>query len=82
MPRLTAPGALAGKMSGQYPYGRWTAFNQVKELPEQLLAGRFEYRLDYLFGYVVPDESKMSAFGRAGQNNLNENASIVTELQD
>ncbi|WP_196955076.1 alpha/beta fold hydrolase [Hymenobacter guriensis] len=41
------------------------AFNQVKDLPEQLLAGRFEYLLEHLFRYVMLDESRMSAFDRA-----------------
>ncbi|MFD2937367.1 alpha/beta fold hydrolase [Spirosoma flavum] len=65
MPLLPAPGSFTEKMNGQYPYPWWMAFNQVKKLPEQLLAGRFEYLLDYLFGYVMLDERKMSAFDRA-----------------
>lgn len=65
MPMLPVPGSFAGKMNGQYPYTWWMAFNQVKELPEQLLAGRFEYLLDYLFQYVMLDDSQMSAFDRA-----------------
>ncbi len=65
MPLLPAAGAFAKKMDGQQPYAWWMAFNQVKELPEQLLAGRFEYLLDYLFHYVMLDESRMSAFDRA-----------------
>ncbi len=64
MPMLPATGSFAGKMDGQHPYTWWMAFNQVKELPEQLLAGRFEYLLDYLFHYVMLDESLMSAFDR------------------
>lgn len=65
MPMLPAPGSFTDKMNGQSPYTWWMAFNQVKKLPEQLLAGRFEYLLDYLFGYVMLDESRMSAFDRA-----------------
>lgn len=65
MPLLPAAGAFAEKMDGQQPYAWWMAFNQVKELPEQLLAGRFQYLLDYLFPYVMLDDSKMSAFDRA-----------------
>lgn len=65
MPLLPAPGSFTKKMSGQQPYTWWMAFNQVKELPEQVLAGRFQYLLDYLFGYVMLDESQMSAFDRA-----------------
>ncbi|SFQ35681.1 alpha/beta fold hydrolase [Hymenobacter arizonensis] len=65
MSLLPAPGAFAEKMDGQYPYAWWMAFNQVKGLPEQLLAGRFQYVLDYLFPYVMLDDSCMSAFDRA-----------------
>ena len=65
MPMLPAPGAFTDKMDGQQPYIWWMAFNQVKGLPEQLLAGRFHYLLDYLFYYVMLDERKMSAFDRA-----------------
>ena len=65
MSLLPAPGAFAGKMDAHQPYVWWMAFNQVKGLPEKLLEGRFEHLLDYLFAYVMLDESKMSAFDRA-----------------
>jgi pimeloyl-ACP methyl ester carboxylesterase len=65
MPLLPPPGAFTEKMDAQQPYVWWMAFNQVKGLPEQLLAGRFEYLLDYLFAYVMLDDSRMSAFDRA-----------------
>ncbi|MBC6700159.1 alpha/beta hydrolase [Hymenobacter sp. BT190] len=65
MPLLPAASSFGPKMSGQYPYAWWMAFNQVKELPEQLLAGRFHFLLDHLFAYVMRDESKMTAFDRA-----------------
>ncbi|MFD2720190.1 alpha/beta fold hydrolase [Hymenobacter monticola] len=65
MSLLPAPGAFAGKMDGRQPYVWWMAFNQVKGLPEKLLEGRFQHLLDYLFAYVMLDESRMSAFDRA-----------------
>lgn len=65
MPLLPAPGAFGAKMDGQQPYAWWMSFNQVPGLPEQLLAGRFEVLLDYLFPYVMLDESKMTPFERA-----------------
>jgi pimeloyl-ACP methyl ester carboxylesterase len=65
MSLLPAPGALEAKMDGHQPYVWWMAFNQVKGLPEKLLAGRFQHLLDYLFAYVMIDERKMSAFDRA-----------------
>ena len=66
MSLLPAPGAFeATKMDAHQPYVWWMAFNQVKGLPEKLLAGRFQHLLDYLFAYVMLDESKMSVFDRA-----------------
>jgi len=65
MSLLPAPGAFEAKMDAHQPYVWWMAFNQVKGLPEQLLAGRFQHLLDYLFAYVMLDERKMSAFDRA-----------------
>jgi pimeloyl-ACP methyl ester carboxylesterase/uncharacterized protein YbjT (DUF2867 family) len=65
MSLLPAPSAFEAKMDGHQPYVWWMAFNQVKGLPEKLLAGRFQHLLDYLFAYVMLDESRMSAFDRA-----------------
>ena len=65
MSLLPAPGAFAGKMDAHQPYVWWMAFNQVKGLPEKLLEGRFQHLLDYLFAYVMLDESRMTAFDRA-----------------
>jgi len=62
---LPAPGSFTPKMNGQHPYLWWMAFNQVPGLPEQLLAGRFHFLLDWLFEYVMLDANCMSAFDRA-----------------
>lgn len=62
---LPAPGSFTPKMNGQNPYIWWMAFNQVPHLPEQLLAGRFHFLLDWLFAYVMLDEGRMAAFDRA-----------------
>lgn len=64
MPLMPAPGTFAEKMDGNQPYAWWMGFNQVKGLPEQLLAGRFHYLLDWLFHYVMIDDSKMTPFER------------------
>ena len=65
MSLLPAAGSFTGKMNGKNPYMWWMAFNQVKALPEKLLAGRFEHLLDWLFEYVMIDAAKMPAFDRA-----------------
>ena len=64
MPLIPALGAFKKKMTGEAQYVWWMGFNQVKELPEKLLEGRFQYLLDWLFAYVMIDETKMTAFER------------------
>lgn len=64
MPLMPAQGTFGDKIDNQRPYTWWMGFNQVKELPEKLLAGRYRYLLDWLFHYVMTDDSKMSDFER------------------
>lgn len=64
MSLMPAPGTFQEKIDHQRPYTWWMGFNQVKDLPEKLLAGRYRYLLDWLFHYVMTDDSKMSAFER------------------
>jgi pimeloyl-ACP methyl ester carboxylesterase len=59
MPLIPALGTFKEKMTAEAQYVWWMGFNQVKGLPEQLLEGRFRYLLDWLFAYVMIDESKM-----------------------
>ncbi|WP_331756550.1 alpha/beta hydrolase [Streptomyces sp. NBC_01568] len=42
----------------------WFAFNQVEDLPEQLLAGRYHHLLDYLFARAA-DPATIDAHSRA-----------------
>ena len=37
MPLIPAPGTFSRPMDANMPYACWMGFNQVKELPEQLL---------------------------------------------
>lgn len=64
MPLLPQSGTFSKKIDTNAPYVWWMAFNQVKELPEKLLEGRFNFLLDYLFSYVMLDDTKMSDFDR------------------
>ncbi|AMR30270.1 alpha/beta hydrolase [Mucilaginibacter sp. PAMC 26640] len=64
MPLIPALGTFKEKMTGEAQYVWWMGFNQVKGLPEQLLEGRFRYLLDWLFAYVMIDETKLSTFER------------------
>lgn len=64
MPLIPALGTFNDKMDVNRPYVWWMAFNQVKILPEKLLEGRFRFLLDYLFSYVMLDDTKMTDFER------------------
>ena len=64
MPMIPAKGTFTDKMDTNAPYVWWMAFNQVKDLPEKLLEGRFRYLLDYLFPYVMLDDTKITDFER------------------
>ncbi|MDR6195821.1 alpha/beta hydrolase [Siphonobacter sp. SORGH_AS_0500] len=64
MSLIPAPGTFTEKMDANRPYAWWMGFNQVKGLPEQLLSGRFRYLLDWLFHYVMIDDSKMTSLER------------------
>lgn len=69
MPLIPSPGTFNEKMDSEMPYAWWMGFNQVKGLPEQLLEGRFHLLQEWLFNYVMIDESKMTAFERAVYTN-------------
>jgi pimeloyl-ACP methyl ester carboxylesterase len=77
MPLMPAPGTFKEKMDGNMPYAWWMGFNQVKGLPEKILEGRFQYLMDWLFNYVMIDDSKMTSFERAAYASVyNETESI------
>lgn len=64
MQLIPTTGTFTEKMDANMPYAWWMGFNQVKELPEKILEGRFRYLLDWLFQYVMIDDSKMTLFER------------------
>ncbi|MFI5780117.1 alpha/beta fold hydrolase [Nocardia sp. NPDC051570] len=47
---------------GGYPW--WFAFNQLYELPEQLLADRFRLVIDWLYGHMLRDQSSVDEQAR------------------
>jgi pimeloyl-ACP methyl ester carboxylesterase len=75
MPLIPHAGTFTEKMSADMPYAWWMGFNQVKGLPEKILAGRFQYLMDWLFNYVMIDDTKMTAFER------NVYASVYNEVE-
>lgn len=58
LPMLPIPGL-------KYLYPWWLAFNQVKELPEQLLTGRMEIVIDWLFNNLMKDQKSLNDFDKA-----------------
>ncbi|MFI0470343.1 alpha/beta fold hydrolase [Saccharopolyspora sp. 5N102] len=47
---------------GGYPW--WFAFNQLRGLPEQLLAGRFRHLIDWLYGHMLLDQASVDEDAR------------------
>lgn len=64
MPLIPSSETFSEKMDAEMPYAWWMGFNQVKGLPEQLLEGRFHLLQEWLFKYVMIDESKMTGLER------------------
>lgn len=47
-------------LGANYLYPWWLAFNQVKELPEQLLEGRMNIVIEWLFKNLLKDQKSMN----------------------
>ncbi|HEY0298207.1 MAG TPA: alpha/beta hydrolase [Arachidicoccus sp.] len=52
-------------LGANYLYPWWLAFNQVKELPEQILEGRMDIVIEWLFKNLMQDEKSISDFDKA-----------------
>lgn len=52
-------------LGATYVYPWWLAFNQIKELPEQLLSGRIYMVLDWIFKTLLKDQTSISDFDKA-----------------
>lgn len=51
-------------LGANYLYPWWLAFNQVKELPEQLLEGRMSIVIEWLFKNLLVDQNSISTFDK------------------
>lgn len=51
-------------LGANYLYPWWLAFNQVKKLPEQLLEGRMNIIIDWLFKNLLKDQKSISDFDK------------------
>ncbi|MGO1243934.1 MAG: alpha/beta fold hydrolase [Sphingobacterium sp.] len=52
-------------LGATYLYPWWLSFNQVKELPEQLLEGRMNFVIEWLFKNLLNDPNSVSDFDKA-----------------
>lgn len=52
-------------LGANYLYPWWLAFNQVKELPEQILEGRMDIVIEWLFKNLLKDPKSVSSFDKA-----------------
>ena len=52
-------------LGANYLYPWWLAFNQVKELPEQLLEGRMQIIIEWLFKNLLKDQNSIGDFDKA-----------------
>ncbi|MCW8281549.1 alpha/beta hydrolase [Ochrobactrum soli] len=64
-PLLPTVGTFSDKIDENHGYPWWFAFHQVKGLPEDLLEGRQAIMQNWLFRYLMKDESKIDARDRA-----------------
>ena len=60
-----------------YLYPWWLAFNQVKELPEQLLEGRMQILIEWLFKNLLKDQNSISDFDKAVYASAYNNADAI-----
>jgi pimeloyl-ACP methyl ester carboxylesterase len=62
---LPSVGTPIDKLDPARPYLWWFAFNQVNNMPEDILVGRVGVFQKYVFNYLLVDESALGPFDRA-----------------
>jgi pimeloyl-ACP methyl ester carboxylesterase len=62
---LPALGTPTDKLDPARPFLWWFAFNQMKGMPEDLLAGRFGVAQKYIFHYLLLDDKSINTFDRS-----------------
>ncbi|CAD6544577.1 Soluble epoxide hydrolase [Paraburkholderia hiiakae] len=76
-PLLPAQGAYGDKLGSARPNLWWFAFNQVRGLPEQLLAGRVRLEQDWLFHYFLVNEKAVDMRDRAVYEHAYDSAAAI-----
>lgn len=64
-------------LNAPYLYPWWLSFNQVKELPEQLLAGKMDIIINWLFDHLLVDKASVDEFDRAIYANAYNSAEAI-----
>jgi pimeloyl-ACP methyl ester carboxylesterase len=64
IPMIPGPGKITDKIDDQHAYQWWFAFHQVQDLPEEVMLGRVQYENDWIFHYLLYDETAVDAFDR------------------
>ncbi|MFD4997587.1 alpha/beta fold hydrolase [Streptomyces buecherae] len=62
LPGSDEQAAAIAEGRGGYPW--WFAFNQLRGLPEELLAGRFRPLIDWLYGHMLLDQASVEEDAR------------------
>lgn len=70
LPMLPIPGL-------DYTYPWWLAFNQVKALPEALLAGRMNLVIDWVFNAHLKNQDSITDFDKAVYSNAYDNGESI-----
>ncbi len=70
LPMLPIPGL-------DYTYPWWVAFNQVRQLPEQLLEGRMDIVIDWIFSQLVQDKEVITEFDKKVYANAYNSADAI-----
>lgn len=78
MPMLPALGTPTDKLDPAHPYVWWFAFNQLRGLPEELLAGRMAVFQKTVFHYLLNNDSSFSALDRAVYANAYNSKEAIT----
>ncbi len=62
LPASDEQAAAIAEGRGAYPW--WFALNQLRELPERLLDGRFRLLIDWLYGHMLADQASVDEQAR------------------
>lgn len=65
IPMIPAPGKITDKIDEDHAFQWWFAFHQVAGVTEDIMVGRMEYELKWIFHYLLYDEQAVSSFDLA-----------------